>query len=105
MKRTVALFVAAILAGAAAGLLVGLIWVRVDADPVAVTPPAVGWPAATRCGVRVQPEDLDRAADCPIDPADVRHVCEAYAGLDLAELAPLCVDAGYQQTVGPVSTR
>jgi hypothetical protein len=36
-----------------------------------------------------------------IDPADVRAVCAEYAGLDLARLAPLCVAAGYQQSVAP----
>jgi hypothetical protein len=37
--------------------------------------------------------------DPVIDPADVREVCAAYAALDLSRLAPLCVAAGYQQTV------
>jgi hypothetical protein len=32
-----------------------------------------------------------------IDPAEVRRVCATYANLDLSELAPLCVQAGYQQ--------
>ena len=61
--RAALLFAAAIAAGAAAGLLVGLaLGDRLaGADPV--TPPAVGWPAAYRCGVSVQPEDLDRV-DC-----------------------------------------
>lgn len=32
-------------------------------------------------------------------PARVYRVCEQYAGLDLSGLAPLCVDAGYQERV------
>jgi hypothetical protein len=65
--RTAACFAATILAGAASGLLFGLLWVRLDADPVPVTPPpAVGWPPpAYRCGVVIQPEDLDRD-DCAV---------------------------------------
>lgn len=34
-------------------------------------------------------------------PSRVRQVCEQYAPLDLAGLAPLCVDAGYQQATTP----
>lgn len=33
----------------------------------------------------------------------VRAVCEQYAGLDLAGLAPLCADVGYQQTLDPTA--
>lgn len=33
-------------------------------------------------------------------PERVRAVCEQYAQLDLSGLAPLCVDAGYQQSSG-----
>lgn len=36
-----------------------------------------------------------------IDPAAVRAACATYAGLDLAELAPICKAAGYQQQVAP----
>ena len=36
------------------------------------------------------------AADADAWAQRVYRVCQTYAGLDLAELAPLCVDAGYQ---------
>lgn len=69
--RAAALFVLAVLGGAAAGVLFGLaIGGRLDADPV--TPPAVEWPAAYRCGVVMQPEDLDRADRCACDCAATR---------------------------------
>jgi len=67
--RAALLFAAAILAGAAVGLLVGLLWAGAD-----------------------------RGAPAGIDPAAVRSVCDQYADLDLSGLAPLCVAAGYQQT-------
>jgi hypothetical protein len=70
--RAALLFAAAILVGAAAGLRVGLLWAGAD-----------------------------RGAPAVIDPAAVRSVCAQYAGLDLSGLAPLCVAAGYQQTVQP----
>lgn len=38
-------------------------------------------------------------------PARVRAVCEQYSGLDLAGLAPMCIDAGYQEQVAPEDAR
>jgi len=68
-RRAAALFGAAILAGAAVGLLVGLlVGDRAAAAPLPVTRPALTWPAVYRCGITWQPEDLDRAdrcCDCP----------------------------------------
>lgn len=63
-RRVTALsFAAAVIVGAAAGLLFGLLWAT-DRATVTVTPPAAAWPVAYRCGVIVQPEDLDRADRC-----------------------------------------
>jgi hypothetical protein len=59
--RTTALLAAALLVGAAAGLLFGLAWVRYTADPAPQQQP---WPVVYRCGITVQPEDLDRADHC-----------------------------------------
>jgi hypothetical protein len=44
----------------------------------------------------------------PAPPEDdlsgqVRQVCAAYADLDLAQLAPLCVRVGYQQRDNPTA--
>lgn len=64
-RRMISAFAAALLVGAAAGLLFGLLYARAAPAPITVTRPAEAWPAAYRCGVTVQPEDLDRCAcDC-----------------------------------------
>jgi hypothetical protein len=69
-RRVTALsFAAAVIVGAAAGLLFGLLWAT-DRATVTVTPPSTAWPAAYRCGIIVQPEDLDRADRCACE------VCE-----------------------------
>jgi hypothetical protein len=60
---TAARFAAAILAGAAAGLLGALLYLRTTPDPAPAAPP-IDWPTALRCGASMQPEDLDRADRC-----------------------------------------
>jgi hypothetical protein len=60
-RRVAALIGAAVLVGAAAGLLFGLAWVRYTADPAPQQQP---WPVTYRCGIVLQPEDLDRADHC-----------------------------------------
>jgi hypothetical protein len=66
-RRVAAAFAAAVLAGAAAGLLFGLLFAeRIVGDPG--TPPGSSWPTAYRCGVSIQPEDLDRADRCTCEP-------------------------------------
>ena len=71
-RRVTALsFAAAVIVGAAAGLLFGLLWAEHAATPISVTHSVTpAWPAAYRCGVVVQPEDLDRADRCACE------VCE-----------------------------
>jgi hypothetical protein len=72
-RRVTALsFAAAVIVGAAAGLLFGLLWATDrGATPISVTHSVTpDWPAAYRCGVIVQPEDLDRADRCACE------VCE-----------------------------
>lgn len=66
--RRVAPWIAAVLFGAAVGLLVGILFAgRYGAEP-AVTPPGSSWPVVYRCGVSVQPEDLDRCgSSCACD--------------------------------------
>lgn len=68
---------------------------------------AVGWGIIIACcalllacgaalaTVLLRPEPIVVDTDWPLR---VRAVCEQYAQLDLSGLAPLCVDAGYQQT-------
>ena len=63
-RRVVASFGAAVLVGAAAGLLIGLLFAgRYGAAADPVTPPGSSWPVVYRCGIVTQPEDLDRC-DC-----------------------------------------
>jgi hypothetical protein len=48
----------------AAALLVGVAWVRYTADPAPQQQP---WPVVYRCGISIQPEDLDRCSSCGCD--------------------------------------